>query len=78
VFFCPVLEIKKLGHPKVKNECTVSLRGDVEAVALKQICKPQYEFYEEKKKIRDTLGSSYNFLGSFCTKNNRRHLVIKV
>jgi len=58
VFFCPILEIKKFRYPKVKTECTVSLRGDVKAVALEQICKPHYELYKEKKKITETLGSS--------------------
>jgi len=47
VFFCPVLEIKKFGHPKVKTECTVSLRGDVEAVAMKQI---RYELYQKRRR----------------------------
>jgi len=50
VFFCPVLEIKKLGHPKVKTEYTVSLRGDVEAVAPKQICKHTVQRKEEIKR----------------------------
>ena len=49
MFFCPVLEIKKFGHPKVKTECTVSLRGDVEAVAMKQICKSQFKLYKRAK-----------------------------
>ena len=66
MFFCPAQKIKKFRHPKVKYEYTVSLRGDVEAVAMKQICI-HYEMYKEKKKTRENLESSMK-----CTKKRKR------